>query len=206
MFSRCICVLNSLLPCLDSWFNPLLPCGLFNPLPTRPGQQQERGHYEGVESVLHRLNSESEPAAPGEHCSLGQLQRTHGPLSLPDLRPDTHGDRGGDVPQDGPPTGPRLTQRVSGWAGQWAELCLEGGWSLEWVGQWAELRLGGVYGMGGANGSIRGMMYIHTHTHTHTHTPHAPHARRLLGILTKKDVLRHIAEREHKDPTTIRFH
>ena len=37
------------------------------------------------------------------------------------------------------------------------------------------------------------------HTNTHTH-------RRLLGIITKKDVLRHIAQREHKDPNTIRFH
>ena len=30
--------------------------------------------------------------------------------------------------------------------------------------------------------------------------------RSLLGIITKKDVLRHIAELEHKDPKTIRFH
>jgi chloride channel 3/4/5 len=31
------------------------------------------------------------------------------------------------------------------------------------------------------------------------------HNGRLLGIITKKDVLRHIAERDRKDPTTIRF-
>jgi chloride channel 3/4/5 len=32
------------------------------------------------------------------------------------------------------------------------------------------------------------------------------HNGRLLGIITKKDVLRHIAEQEHKDPASIRFH
>ena len=33
-----------------------------------------------------------------------------------------------------------------------------------------------------------------------------PPPRRLLGIITKKDVLRHIAQLEKKDPSNIRFH
>ena len=32
------------------------------------------------------------------------------------------------------------------------------------------------------------------------------HNGRLLGIITKKDILRHIAELENKDPSAIRFH
>ena len=30
--------------------------------------------------------------------------------------------------------------------------------------------------------------------------------RRLLGIITKKDMLRHVATLEHKDPTAIQYH
>ncbi len=51
----------------------------------------------------------------------------------------------------------------------------------------------------------------HTHPTPHTlipsptHSSHPPH-RKLLGIVTKKDVLRHMAELENKDPSTIRFH
>ena len=34
----------------------------------------------------------------------------------------------------------------------------------------------------------------------------SPSCSKLLGIVTKKDVLRHIAELERKDPNTIRYH
>lgn len=37
--------------------------------------------------------------------------------------------------------------------------------------------------------------------------PHVVYVyRRLMGIITKKDMLRHVAEIEHQDPDAIRFH
>lgn len=78
----------------------------------RPSDPQKRRHDSRVSNLLHRLDSQSQPAAAGEHSSLGQLPRADGPLPLPDLGPDTHGDRGGDVQEDGPTTSSSFTQWV----------------------------------------------------------------------------------------------